>query len=47
MAELDNTWHDTGEAIINHWMGHVYRITNIDRRKPFKDEIDPANPLGQ
>ena len=45
-ANLDNTWHDTGEAIINHWMGHVYQITNIDRRKPFKDEIDPANPLG-
>jgi len=45
-AKLDNTWHDTGEAIINHWMGHVYQITSIDRRKPFKDEIDPANPLG-
>lgn len=45
-ASLDNTWHDTGEAIINHWMGHVYQITNIDRRKPFKDDIDPANPLG-
>lgn len=44
-AKLDNTWHDTGEAIINHWMGHVYQITSIDRRKPFKDEIDPTNPL--
>lgn len=45
-ANLDNTWHDTAEAIINHWMGHVYQITGIDRRVPFKDEIDPANPLG-
>lgn len=45
-AQLDNTWHDTGEAIINHWIGNVYQITNIDRTKPFKDDIDPANPLG-
>ena len=46
IAELDNTWHDTGEAIINHWIGHVYQITNIDRTRPFKDIIDPDNPLG-
>jgi len=44
---LDNTWHDSGEAIINHWIGYVYQITSIDRSKPFKDEIDPDNPLGK
>jgi homoserine O-succinyltransferase len=43
---LDNTWHDTGEAIINNWMGNVYQITNNDRRIPFMDSIDPTNPLG-
>jgi homoserine O-succinyltransferase len=43
---LDNTWHDTGEAIINNWMGNVYQITNSDRRKPFMDGIDPNDPLG-
>lgn len=43
---LDNTWHDTAEAVLNHWMGYIYQITDIDRKIPFKPEIDPANPLG-
>ncbi len=43
---LDNTWHDTGEAVINNWMGKVYQITNNDRRIPFMDGVDPENPLG-
>ncbi len=43
---LDNTWHDTAEAIINNWIGKVYQLTNIDRKKPFQDGVDPANPLG-
>ena len=43
---LDNTWHDTGEAVINNWMGKVYQITNNDRRLPFMEGVDPNNPLG-
>lgn len=43
---LDNTWHDSAEAIINNWIGKVYQITDIDRRRPFRQGIDPANPLG-
>lgn len=43
---LDNTWHDTAEAVINNWIGKVYQITNIDRRLPFKENIDPLDPLG-
>ena len=43
---LDNTWHDTAEAVINNWIGKVYQITHIDRRKPFRDDIDPDDPLG-
>jgi len=43
---LDNTWHDTAEAVINNWIGKVYQVTNNDRRKPFQDGIDPKNPLG-
>ena len=46
LSQLDNTWHDTGEAIINHWIGNVYQITDIDRKRPFKNNIDPQNPLG-
>ncbi|MFO7603130.1 MAG: homoserine O-succinyltransferase [Gammaproteobacteria bacterium] len=45
-AELDNTWHDTAEAVINNWIGKVYQTTNIDRRLPFKDRINPQDPLG-
>lgn len=43
---LDNTWHDSAEAVINNWIGKVYQVTHIDRRKPFRDDIDPADPLG-
>jgi len=43
--KLDNTWHDTAEAILNNWIGKVYQLTNIDRKKPFQDGIDPKNPL--
>jgi homoserine O-succinyltransferase len=42
---IDNTWHDTAEAIINNWIGQVYQITHIDRKKPFKEGISPTNPL--
>jgi len=45
-ASLDNTWHDTAEAVVDNWVGQVYRITNIDRKKPFQDRIDPEDPLG-
>lgn len=43
---LDNTWHDTGEAIVANWIGLMYQITHRDRRLPFMDGIDPTNPLG-
>ncbi len=43
---LHNTWHDSGEAVINNWIGHVYQITNNDRKKCFMDGIDLNNPLG-
>jgi len=45
--KLDNTWHDTAEAVINNWMGKVYQITNQDRRLPFMPGLDPADPLGR
>jgi homoserine O-succinyltransferase len=43
---LDNTWHDTAEAVIDNWIGKVYQLTNVDRKTPFKDGVDPADPLG-
>ena len=44
--ELDNTWRDTAEAVINNWIGNVYQITNVDRRLPFQEGVNPDDPLG-
>lgn len=46
IQQLDNTWHDSAEAVLNNWLGKVYQLTNMDRCKPFQDHIDPENPLG-
>jgi homoserine O-succinyltransferase len=43
---LDNTWHDSAEAVINNWIGKVYQITNNSRSLPFMDGIDKNDPLG-
>jgi len=43
---LDNTWHDTAEAVVGNWMGVVYQVTHSDRRIPFMEGVDPGNPLG-
>lgn len=45
-ALVNNTWGDTGKAIVNNWLGMVYRVTNLDRRQQFMDGVDPDNPLG-
>jgi homoserine O-succinyltransferase len=43
---LDNTWHDSAEAVINNWIGKVYQVTNKRRDLPFMDGIDSNDPLG-
>ncbi len=43
---LDNTWGDSGRAIFNNWLGLVYKLTDLDRRRPFCPGIDPEDPLG-
>ncbi len=43
---LNNTLHDTAEAIIGNWIGMMYQITNSDRKLPFMEGVDPDNPLG-
>jgi homoserine O-succinyltransferase len=42
---LDNTWHDTAEAVIDNWIGKVYQTTSMERKKPFAEGIDPRDPL--
>ena len=46
LPELDNTWTDTGKALVNNWLGLVYQITDYDRRRPFAPGVDPDDPLG-
>ena len=46
VPDLDNTWHDTAEAVVGNWMGLVYQVTHRERNKPFMDGVDPNNPLG-
>jgi homoserine O-succinyltransferase len=45
MEHIDNTWGDTGKAIVNNWLGLVYRKTNLDRTKQFMDGVNPDDPL--
>ena len=44
-ALLDNTWGDTAKALVNNWLGLVYQVTNLDRKKQYMEEVDPDNPL--
>jgi homoserine O-succinyltransferase len=45
-GRLDNTWHDTAEAVVGNWIGLVYQITHRDRRLPFMEGVNPDDPLG-
>jgi homoserine O-succinyltransferase len=45
LPHLDNTWGDTGKAIVNNWLGLVYKLTHLDRKKLFMDHVDPNDPL--
>ena len=46
VPHLDNTWHDSGEAVVGNWLGCVYQLTHTDRRTPYMDGINRDNPLG-
>jgi len=43
---LDNTWADSARVAMATWIGLIYQVTHVDRKKPFMDGIDPNNPLG-
>ncbi|MEN8175502.1 MAG: homoserine O-succinyltransferase [Pseudomonadota bacterium] len=43
---LNNTWRDSAKSIVSNWVGKLYQITNMDRRRPFMDGVDPDDPLG-
>lgn len=46
LAQLDNTWADTGRALFSNWLGLVYRLTDLERGVPFMPDVDPDDPLG-
>ena len=46
LPTLDNTWTDSGKAIVNNWLGLIYQLAHPDRGKVFMDGINPADPLG-
>ncbi len=46
LERLDNTWHDSAEAVISNWIGKVYQVTNKRRDLPFMEGIDRTDPLG-
>jgi hypothetical protein len=46
VGRLDNTWHDTAEAVVANWIGLMYQVTHRDRKLPFMDGVDPNDPLG-
>ena len=43
---LENTWAKTSKKIINNWLGLVYGLTNLERKAPFRREVNPDDPLG-
>ena len=43
---VENTWGDAARAMVNNWLGLVYRLTNPDRNKQFMTGVDPCDPLG-
>ncbi|MEM7432875.1 MAG: homoserine O-succinyltransferase [Pseudomonadota bacterium] len=45
LEHADNTWGDTGKAIVNNWLGLVYQLTNLDRQQQFMPGVDPSDPL--
>jgi homoserine O-succinyltransferase len=45
LPHLDNTWHDTAEAVLGNWIGCVYQVTHAERGLPFMPGVDPNNPL--
>ena len=43
---VDNTWSDTGKAIVNNWLGLIYQVADRERGKVFMSGVDPEDPLG-
>jgi len=47
LPRLQNTWHDSGEALVGNWLGLVYQLTHNNRLLPFMDDISRDDPLAE
>lgn len=45
LPHLEVTWRGGANGFFSNWVSNVYKVTNVDRNKPFMDGIDPNNPL--
>jgi homoserine O-succinyltransferase len=45
LGHIHNTWGDTAKAIVNNWLGLVYKLTNLDRKLQYMEGVDPHDPL--
>lgn len=46
VPRLQNSWHDSAEALVGNWLGLVYQLTHADQARPFMDGVSRDNPLG-
>jgi len=42
---VDNTWSDTGKAIVNNWLGLIYQVAAPNRGQVFMEGVNPDDPL--
>lgn len=40
-----NTWHETGQTMIDNWLGLVCELADTDRKRQFRSGVDPDKPL--
>ncbi len=46
LRSVDNTWSDTGKAMVNNWLGLIYQLAHPQRGEVFMPGIDRRDPLG-
>jgi homoserine O-succinyltransferase len=46
MPHLEVTWRGGSNGFFSNWVSNVYKVTNVERNKPFMNGVDPTNPLG-
>ena len=45
VAMTPNRWSSARRALLSNWIGAILDKTNVDRKKPFMDGVNPENPF--